>query len=537
MASCHLEEAEIEKQLINDTDSDCGTDDSESGEEAAGSETEVDEDPSSSSATWGPPAQHGRRVVNNYSGGAAGLNINEAPHVNKDSTPFCVFMLYSGIIRLLVDETNRCYHQYLDTLQDEPSLQPEVTDSEMFQFLGIIIQMGHDIRDRLKDYWSTAEQFATRFYSNTMKCDRFLHILCFLHFADNTKTDRNADSYDRLWKIRTIFDTLSDTYGKYYNPSEHLDVDEIIVKFKGRVVFRQYIPKKHKRVGIKIFKICDAAGYTYDMKVYLGKDRTRADQDVTATHAAVMDLCRRIEGVGHKLYMDNFFSSPDLFDELMTKDITCCGKVRPNQKGLPDDFRQRQFRLKKGDIRVRVRRNLTALVWKDKRDVYMLTNMHCLPAEGSFCDEHGNAIKPAIVVDYNTRMGYVDKADRMANSYSISRRTWKWTNKLFFHLLDLTILNSFILLSPCGVKLSHREFRLALVHNMLEHAARGPPCPQRFMGRSAVSSAISRLEEATRHHWPTSSNKRLRCRVCFSRGKRSCIQTRCTKCDVSLCIS
>ncbi|PNF33381.1 hypothetical protein B7P43_G04175 [Cryptotermes secundus] len=75
------------------------------------------------------------------------------------------------------------------------------------------------------------------------------------------------------------------------------------------------------------------------MKVYLGKDRTHADQDVTATHATVRDLCRRIEGVGHKLYMDNFFSSPDLFDELMTKDITCCGTVRPNRKGLPNDFR------------------------------------------------------------------------------------------------------------------------------------------------------------------------------------------------------
>ncbi|PNF35737.1 hypothetical protein B7P43_G16133 [Cryptotermes secundus] len=273
------------------------------------------------------------------------------------------------------------------------------------------------------------------------------------------------------------------------------------------------------------------------MKVYLGKDRTRADQDMTATHVTVRDLCRRIDGIGHKLYMDNFFSSPDLFDKLMTKDITCCGTVRPNQKGLPDDFRRRQFQLMKGDIRVRVRWNLTALVWKDKRDVYMLTNMHCPPAEGNFFDEHGNAMKPAIVVDYNTHMGYVDKADRMANSYSISRRTWKWTNKLFFHLLNLTIVNSFILLSSCGVKLSHREFRLALVRNILEHAGRGPPRPQRFMDRPAVSSAISRLEEATRHHWPTSSNKRLRCPVCSSCGKRRYIRTKCTECNVGLCVS
>jgi hypothetical protein len=135
-------------------------------------------------------------------------------------------------------------------------------------------------------------------------------------------------------------------------------------------------------------------------------------------------------------------------------------------------------------------------------------------------------------------MGYVDKADRMTNSYSISRRSWKWTNKLFFHFLDLTILNSFILLSSCEAKLSHRDFRFALVRNMLAHAGRSQPRPQRSLGRPpALSSTIARLEEANRHHWPTSSNTKLRCRVCSSRGKRRTVGTKCIKCDVGLCIS
>jgi len=41
---------------------------------------------------------------------------------------------------------------------------------------------------------------------------------------------------------------------------EHLAVDEVIVKFKGRVIFRQYIPKKIKCFGIKIYKLCDGSG-------------------------------------------------------------------------------------------------------------------------------------------------------------------------------------------------------------------------------------------------------------------------------------
>jgi len=51
------------------------------------------------------------------------------------------------------------------------------------------------------------------------------------------------------------------------------------------------------------------------MKLYLGKDRQRTAQHVTATHATVTELTRKIEGRGHKLYMDSFFSSPELFDD------------------------------------------------------------------------------------------------------------------------------------------------------------------------------------------------------------------------------
>jgi hypothetical protein len=42
-----------------------------------------------------------------------------------------------------------------------------------------------------------------------------------------------------------------------------------------------------------------------------------------------------------------------------------------------------------------------AVVCRDKRDVYVLTDMHNPPAkEGNFCDEHGNALKLQIVQDF-----------------------------------------------------------------------------------------------------------------------------------------
>ena len=81
------------------------------------------------------------------------------------------------------------------------------------------------------------------------------------------------------------------------------------------------------------------------------------------------------EGFGHELYMDSFFSSPDLYDDLAQKKILCCGTVRPHRKNMPKDLRPKTLRLKRGDIRVRTRGDLSAVVWKDKRDVHLLTDI------------------------------------------------------------------------------------------------------------------------------------------------------------------
>jgi hypothetical protein len=77
-------------------------------------------------------------------------------------------LFFLEIIQLLVVETNMYYHQYLDSLDDRWSPLPDVTLKEMYSFLVFILQMGHDVRDTLKAYWTTAEQFSMTF-SGKMK--------------------------------------------------------------------------------------------------------------------------------------------------------------------------------------------------------------------------------------------------------------------------------------------------------------------------------------------------------------------------------
>ena len=176
----------------------------------------------------------------------------------------------------------------------------------------------------------------------------------FSAFKYSSQRPDEGEEYDRLWKLRTVFDKLNEAYAKFYNPSERLAVEEVIIKFKGRVIFRQYIPKKRKRFGIKIYKHCDESGCTYD-RVYLGTDSHSATDDMTATHATVRHLTSRVQGLGHKIFMDNFFSSPRLFDDLGRRKINSCGTVRPRRRDMPSDFGPKQLKLKRGDVRVRTR--------------------------------------------------------------------------------------------------------------------------------------------------------------------------------------
>ena len=203
--------------------------------------------------------------------------------------------------------------------------------------------------------------------------------------------------------------------------------------------------------------------------------------------------------------------------------------VKPNRRGMSQDLRSKTTKLKRGDIRAKTRANLTAILWRDKKEICMLTNIHSAPAEGNISNEGGKAIKPQIVIVYNHHMGYVDKVDRMANSYSISRRTFKWTKNLFFHLLDLAVLNSYILHSSCGgKKMSHRDFRYTLVRNILAHARPERRVP-RTLGRPPnVESHVARLEVCGSKHWPVPSETQLRRRVYKVRGvtQKVCVKCR-----------
>jgi len=100
-----------------------------------------------------------------------------------------------------------------------------------------------------------------------MSRNRFELLLSNFHFANNVSIARN----DRIGKVRPLFDKLEGKYQKIFTPGEHIVIDETLIPWRGRLIFRQYIPNKAHKYGIKLFKLCSSTGYTWAMKIYSGK--------------------------------------------------------------------------------------------------------------------------------------------------------------------------------------------------------------------------------------------------------------------------
>jgi hypothetical protein len=73
--------------------------------------------------------------VHPFIGTLSGLKIQEALHINKDSSLISLFLFFMDIIQLLIAETNKHYNQHLCTLDnDRCSWFPDMTVQEIMYF-------------------------------------------------------------------------------------------------------------------------------------------------------------------------------------------------------------------------------------------------------------------------------------------------------------------------------------------------------------------------------------------------------------------
>ena len=105
-----------------------------------------------------------------------------------------------------------------------------------------------------------------------MARNRFTEILKFLHFVDDSNYNANDSNRDKLNEVEGVVEFLVDQFKNVYIPTQHISIDEELLFWKGRLSFKQHIPSKRSRFGVKLFSVCEDSGYLWNSFVYLGKN-------------------------------------------------------------------------------------------------------------------------------------------------------------------------------------------------------------------------------------------------------------------------
>ena len=214
-----------------------------------------------------------------------------------------------------------------------------------------------------------------------MPKNRFEEISQFLHLNDTSREPaRGEANFDRLYKCRPALTAVLRNVQRCYSPTKNISIDEGMIAFKGRLSFRQYLPAKPTKYGIKVWMAADSSnGYVVNFSVYLeseGKNRRIHGLG----YNVVMDMAHPFFNRKHHVFFDNLFSSPVLLDNLLAQHTYACLTVRCTHKDLPPCANNKLR--KPGQTITRQRGILLFTKWHDKRDVAFLST-NVLPEEPS----------------------------------------------------------------------------------------------------------------------------------------------------------
>ena len=138
--------------------------------------------------------------------------------------------------------------------------------------------------------------------------------------------------------------------------------------------------------------------------------------------------------------------------------------------------------------------------------------------------------------------------DQLESYYGFSHQTVKWWRRLFFHQIDMAIVNAYILylMSPCsGKRLTHSQFRVELAKQLLmeevipvEEPEEGRPLgphldPNPPSSRLTGRHFPSKLGSTTAGH-----QHQQQCVVCSHKKGRGRTTTtyKCKQCQLPMCV-
>ncbi|KAM3595866.1 uncharacterized protein V6R79_004187 [Siganus canaliculatus] len=398
----------------------------------------------------------------------------------------------------------------------------EVTQTDIRAYVGLLILTGvyRSRNESTSSLWD-AESGRTLFRA-TMSLQKF-HMLSWVIRFDNRDTRPGRCQQDKLAAVREVWDKWVERLPLIYNPGPNITVDERLVAFRGRCPFKQYMPSKPSKYGIKIWAACDAkTSYAWNMQVYTGK----AADGVPEKNQGKRVVLEMTSGLkGHNITCNNFFTSYALGQEFLQKKLTMVGTIRRNKPELPPAFLST---LDRDRFSTRFAftdtHTLVSYCPKKRKNVLLMTTLHRDVSVSTREDK-----KPDAILDYNKNKGGVDNLDKVTGTYFCQRKTARWPMVVFFNISDVSAYNAFVVwieVNPAWKQGKYFKRRLFLEE--LGKALVAPHIQQRqHLPRTPTSAGLVREMQGQEARSP----------VARESGKRRGHQTAASFCQLRLAVA
>ena len=306
---------------------------------------------------------------------------------------------------------------------------------------------------------------------------------------------------------RQIWDKFIENSQACFRPGLHLTVDEQLFPSKNRCSFIQYMPNKPDKFGIKTWMLVDVeTKYILNGFPYLGKESDRPT-DKLQGEFIVEKLIEPYKNKGYCVTADNFFSSYTLVKNLLKKKTTFIGTVRKNKKELPTCVKELN-KIYASEL-YEDGKGCTVTIYQGRKDknVSVFSSFH----EKLFTIHEHERKLPNVIDTYNKTKVGVDCVDNMSRLYSVRTKTRRWPVAVFFNILNLVGINSWILYKACNKsKISRRMYLRSLADELLEMVNQSLPIetldtPVASRKRLASTDPVSS---------PKSAKKKCQIRLC-----------------------
>lgn len=398
---------------------------------------------------WSMPAKNEQRRTKNAKDERE-MSISYSKENFPDKRSAFVRIMTSSIIETIVIETNRKARRVQlanSHVSKSKSLRHwyDTNAEEIMAFIGILLYAGAE-KANLVHGSDLFDKQNMPFYRACMSYTRFQQLCRFIRF-DDSRSRPDRLKHDKLAPFRYVWTIFSTNMAVPFAASKELTIDEQLLPTRNRCGFRQYIPSKPGKYGIKVFWLVDSqTNYPLAAEVYLGA-QPNTERSTGIAHDLVTRLMKNYLNIGANVTMDNFFTGVELAKNLLEKRTTIVGTIRSNKKELPRIFANKDEAKKRGTFSsifcFSGPCQLVSYTTNTAKNVLLLSTAHA--------SEEVNPLtsKPIVIHDYNKHKGGVDTFDKMIHGYTCKRKTNRWPMALFYNIVDVAALAAYRLFESC----------------------------------------------------------------------------------------